>query len=168
MLDADFSIDLNELDVSTLELGRNHQHVEDLVVQDLEQGLVSTNDKLALLFENTTQYTGSRSFDGLRSRSLSDLGEGPNENYSEPARSKIVARLKSEFGDFLCTDSTYYEKERKLGTGNVNTLIAGVAAAIASNLGALGLEIGLITSFVVLFFRIAAKMGKKVICQSFA
>lgn len=77
----------------------------------------------------------------------------------------IVKLLKKEFHDFLCTSSKHYKKERQQMGGNINLVIVGLASAIAAKF--VSLEVGLITSFVTVFFQILAKMGKRVICESF-
>jgi len=77
----------------------------------------------------------------------------------------ITRSLKKEFYDFMCTESEYYNKERKLIGGNINIVITGVAAAIATKMG--NIEIGIVTSFIAAFIIVLGKVGKKAICESF-
>ncbi|MEO9851905.1 MAG: hypothetical protein ABJE80_22895 [Reichenbachiella sp.] len=78
---------------------------------------------------------------------------------------KLVELIKKEFYEFMCTESDYYKKERSTIGGNINVLITGVSAAIATKVG--NVEIGVITSFVVCFITVLSKMGKRAMCEYF-
>jgi hypothetical protein len=75
----------------------------------------------------------------------------------------LVRLVKKQFYDFLCTESEYYKKERASIGGNINLLITGVSAAIATKVA--NVEIGIVTSFVTCFMIVLGKMGKKAMCE---
>lgn len=102
---------------------------------------------------------------GKQTDELKERVRAHTEKYLEQKEPsiKIVQLVKREFHDFLCTASKYYKNERLALGGNINTLITGLSAAIASALG--GLAIGVITTLVTAFILTIGKMGKRIACE---
>lgn len=151
---------MDGLDTQSLGLGGNYYSVIQVLEQDLEKHQLPSNEALAMIMD--TSANGAEGM--LRTRSIKPIEE-PQPSYGGDQRLGIVKLLKKEFHDFLCTKSKHYQKERMQIGGNINLLIVGLASAIAVKF--VSLEAGVITSFVTVFFKILAKMGKRVICESF-
>lgn len=75
---------------------------------------------------------------------------------------KIVALIKAEFYEFLCTQKTSYKKQRNLIGGNINVLITALGIAIAAKLPQINHAI--ITALIAAFLIAISKMTKKVFC----
>lgn len=162
MLDADHSFNLEELDTKSLSLGGKYFGVIGVLERELEKGEIPSDELLSLIIDTPPIHASARSDEEFRTKALKkakEYDDGSDE------RLGIVKLLKKEFYDFLCTSSKHYEKERQQMGGNINLVIVGLASAIAAKF--VSLEVGLITSFVTVFFQILAKMGKRVICESF-
>lgn len=75
---------------------------------------------------------------------------------------RITKLIKHEFFEFLCTQSSYYGKEKSLLNNNINHLIIGISSAIATNLG--GLELGIVTPVILALVVVLSKMTKQIAC----
>jgi hypothetical protein len=76
---------------------------------------------------------------------------------------RITKLIKNEFFEFLCTDSSNYEKEKSLISKNINLLITGLSTAIATKLG--GIELGTVTPVILALVIVMSKMSKRVACS---
>lgn len=78
---------------------------------------------------------------------------------------KVVALVKKEFYEFICTEKAYYKKQRNLLKGGATSMITGISAIIATKLTSIGIEIATITALVSGFFIVLSKMGMSVFCE---
>jgi hypothetical protein len=118
------------------------------------------NDEIISWVINSPPFYAAKVDEELKKR-MEAHGRVYSENRDESIR--ITRLIKKQFYEFLCTDSKNYSKERQLLTGNINNLITGLAAAIATNVG--GIAIGVVTTFVTFFVMLLAKMSKRVACE---
>jgi len=151
--------DIDQIDAQKLNLSIEYYGVIDNVKRLLSDGQEVSNEVLSWVINHPPIYAAQESDE------LKKIMEEHAVRYADKKEKsiKFVQLLKNEFYDFLCTESDYYKKERTSIGGNINILITSVATAIATKLG--GLEIGIVTSFITLFFIITGKMGKKAACK---
>lgn len=152
-------LDASEIKFSKLDLGGYGIAVIDLVIKpSLERNQEITDIMYSWIINPPPIYASAE--ENLEKRQKED-----HDRYlARQETSLSLARLvKKEFYDFLCTRSKYYQKERTVMGGNINMLITGVSAAIATKM--VNVEVGIITSFVTSFIIVLAKVGKKSMCE---
>lgn len=154
---------IEELDISRLNLSGNYYSTSGYVKDRLDKGEQPEDDVLLWIIDPPLMMA-SAGADKERKQRL--MEEAIRQRQNKPANLKIVRLLKAEFYDFMCTESDTYKRERMLSGGNINILIASLSSAIATKVSS-SLEIGMVTSFVTLFFIICAKMGKRALCEYF-
>lgn len=163
IIDTDINLFIGDLDAKTLgiEYSSYYAFLFPFYKRTLEEGKIPDEDSLSWIINPPPIYASA---DDEASR---EMKKADFEKYVSKKESsiKIVRTLKAEFFDFLCTKSVRYRKERVLLGGNINTIITGIASAIAAKLG--DLAIGIITSFVTTFILVLAKIGKSALCESF-
>ncbi len=76
---------------------------------------------------------------------------------------EVVALVKKEFYEFICTEKAYYKKQRNLLKGGATGIISGISAIIATKLSSI--EIGTITALVSGFLIVLSKMGMRIFCE---
>jgi hypothetical protein len=152
-------LDANEIKLNELDLGGYGIAVIDLVIKpSLERDQEITDIMYSWIINPPPIYASAE-------KNLAKRQKEDHDRYlAKQEESLSFTRLvKKEFYDFMCTHSKYYQKERTAIGGNINMLITGVAAAIATKLA--NVEVGVITSFVTSFIIVVAKVGKKSMCE---
>lgn len=155
------NIDIDNIDTKTLTLSPYFHSISEFVKNRLDEGEIVTDEVVSWIINPVPIYAAAKSDE------LEKIQREHAERYYKKKESsiKLVKAVKAEFYSFLCTDSEDYNKERTQLGGNINAIITGLSSAVAAKLG--GLEIGMVTSFITIFFITVAKMGKNAVCKSY-
>ena len=152
-------INVDEIKLSDLNIGGFGYSVLELIINPaLESNREITDEMYSYIVNPPPIYMSAQ-------KDIEERAKKRTQKYldDKPNSLKLVKLIKGQFYEFICTESEYYKKERTAIGGNINVLITGVSAAIATKLG--NVEIGVVTSFVVCFMTVLAKMGKKTMCE---
>jgi hypothetical protein len=155
------TIDIDSIDTKTLTLSPYFFSIAEFIKNRLDEGEIVTDEVVSWVINPLPVYAAAKSDE------MEKIQRKHVERYYKKKESsiKLVRAIKAEFYSFLCTNSKEYDKERTQLGGNINAIITGLSSAIAAKLG--GLEIGMVTSFVTIFFITVAKMGKNVVCKTY-
>jgi len=152
-------LNVNDINLSQLDLGGNGIAIIDLVIKPSLKSGQEITDMMYSWIVNAPPISASAE---------ENVEERQREEYKrylarQESSLTLVRAIKKEFYDFFCTESEYYQKERASIGGNVNHLITGISAAIATKVA--NVEVGIVTSFVTCFLIVLAKIGKKSMCE---
>ena len=154
-------IDINEISFNELNIESNYLVIE-LIKQRAENREVVTDEIFSWIINPPPIYAAEKSDE------LNDIMKRHAIQYENKKKEsiKIVKLIKKEFYDFFCTQSEKYAKERDGLIGkNINTLITGFSAAVATKV--YNIEVGVITSIITAFIITMCKIGKNVTCEFF-
>ena len=160
-MQKNLSFNIDDLDVRELELETTFDIVRMMVEHDLERDKPVSNETLSWIINSPPIYN-SIGDDEIKKAQMKHA-----EDYRSKKKKSLlfVKQMKKEFYDFMCTESKHYKKERESLGGNINSIITGISAALASKL--VSVEIGVITTFVTTFLIMLGKMGKRSLCETF-
>jgi len=136
-----------------------HSLIFDILSRMAEKGEEISDDWYSYLINPPPIYAAKK--DEVMERIVNEHAERYITNRKPAAR--IVALVKQEFYDFVCTGKAYYKKQRNLIKGGATGIIAGISAIIATKLS--NIEIGTITALVSAFVIVLSKIGMKVFCE---
>lgn len=163
----DFNIE--NINTSELNLSLSYYLVNELVEDKLRNEQYIDDELLAWIINSPPIYASAQDDEQFES-----IMKEKAINYLSKQKDSIgfVNLIRKHFYEFLCTDSEKYAELKLAQHKNINELITSLSGIISASIGThyfgdltKGSLIGIITSLVVIYFKIAFSISKNAYCE---